>query len=89
MADAQIWTLIALVAAAQFATFVEMRRMGDRVTDGFGGLRKEMGELRGELGGLRGEMGGLRGEVTALRTELKSDIAGLRRDLHEHLAIGH
>jgi hypothetical protein len=104
VADAQIWTVIALVAAAQFAMFVELRRMGDRTTDAIGDLRKAMGDLRGEMGDLRGElrgemgelrgelrgeMGELRGEVRALRSELKADIAGLRRDLHEHLALGH
>jgi hypothetical protein len=70
MAAAQVWTLIALLAAAQFATFVEMRRMGDRMTDGFGELRKEIGELRGEFGGLRGEFGELRGEFAILRHEV-------------------
>jgi hypothetical protein len=39
VAAAQVWTLIALLAAAQFATFIEMRRMGDRVNDGLGELR--------------------------------------------------
>jgi hypothetical protein len=54
--EAQIWTLIALLAGAQFATFIEMRRLSDRVTDGFGGLRKEMGQLRGEFAILRHEV---------------------------------
>jgi hypothetical protein len=74
VAGAQIWTVIALLAAAQLATFVEMRRMNDRMTDGFGELRREMGQLRGEMGELRGEMGELRGGLRALR---------------DHLALGH
>jgi hypothetical protein len=68
--EAQIWTLIALLAGAQFATFIEMRRLSDRVTDGFGELRKEMGQLRGEFGELRGEFGELRGEFAILRHEV-------------------
>ena len=85
MADAPIWTLIALLAAAQFATFLEMRRMGDRMTDGLGELRKEIGDLRGEFGGLRGEFGGLRGEFG----ELRGEFAILRHEVHEHLARDH
>jgi hypothetical protein len=54
VAAAQVWTLIALLAGAQFAAFVEMRRLSDRVNDGFGELRKEFGQLRGEFGELRG-----------------------------------
>jgi hypothetical protein len=75
---AQIWTVVALVAAAQFATFVEMRRLGDRMNDGFGELRKDTGLLRGEFGGLRGEFGELRGE-----------FAVVRHEVHEHLTRDH
>lgn len=92
MAAAQIWTLIALVAAAQFATFVEMRRMSDRMTDGLGELRKEMGELRAEFGGLRGEVGELRGEFGRLRGEfgeLRGEFAILRHEVRDHLARDH
>lgn len=85
MQNAQIWTVIALVAAAQFATFVEMRRMGDRMNDGFGELRKEIGGLRGEFGGLRGEFGELRGEFG----ELRGEFAILRHEVHEHLTRDH
>jgi hypothetical protein len=46
---AQLWTLIALLAAALFAMFVEMRRMGDRMNDGFGELRGEFAILRHEV----------------------------------------
>jgi hypothetical protein len=63
MVAAQLWTLIALLAAALFAMFVELRRMGDRINDGFGELRKEIGDLRGEFGELRGEFAILRHEV--------------------------
>jgi hypothetical protein len=92
VADAQIWTVIALVAAAQFATFVEMLRMGDRMNDGFGELRKEIGLLRSEFGGVRGEVGGLRGEFGELRGEfgeLRGEFAILRHEVHEHLARDH
>jgi hypothetical protein len=92
VAVAQVWTLIALLAAAQFATFIEMRRMGDRMSDGFGELRKEIGELRGEFGGLRGEFGELLGEFGSLRGEfgsLRGEFAVLRHEVHEHLARDH
>jgi HAMP domain-containing protein len=92
VADAQLWTLIALVAAAQFATFIEMRRMGDRMNDGLGELRKEIGELRGEFGGLRGEFGGMRGEFGELRGEfgeLRGEFAILRHEVHEHFTRDH
>ena len=56
MAAAQIWTLVALLAAAQFATFLEMRRIGDRMNDGFGALSTQIGELRGEVAILRHEV---------------------------------
>jgi hypothetical protein len=78
MAAAQIWTLIALLAATQFAMFVEMRRMGDRMNDGFGELRKDIGQLRGDFGELRGEFGELRGE-----------FAILRHEVHEHFTRDH
>jgi predicted nuclease with TOPRIM domain len=85
VAAAQVWTLIALLAAAQFATFVEMRRMGDRMTDGFSELRKEISDLRGEFGGLRGEFGVLRGEFG----ELRGEFAILRHEVHEHFTRDH
>ena len=86
MASAQVWTLIALLAAAQFATFFEMRRLAERVSDGFAELRAEISGLRVEMSELRAE---LRGEMAALRVELKADIADLRRDLHDYIALGH
>jgi hypothetical protein len=92
VAAAQVWTLIALLAAAQFATFVEMRRMADRMTDGFCELRKEIGGLRGEFGGLRGEFGELRGEFGGLRGEfgeLRGEFAILRHEVHEHFTRDH
>jgi hypothetical protein len=92
MVAAQLWTLIALLAAALFAMFVEMRRMGDSMNDGFGELRRELGELRGEFGGLRGEFGGLRGEFGELRGEfgeLRGEFAILRHEVHEHLTRDH
>jgi hypothetical protein len=85
VADAQIWTLIALLAGAQFATFIEMRRLSDRVTDGFGELRQAIGQLRGEFGGLRGEFGELRGEFG----ELRGEFAILRHEVHEHFTRDH
>ena len=85
MAAAQVWTLIALLAAAQFATFVEMRRMSDRMTDGFNELRREIGGLRGEFGQLRGEFGELRGEFG----ELRGEFAILRHEVHEHFTRDH
>jgi hypothetical protein len=78
MVAAQLWTLIAIAAVGLLATFVELRRMGDRMNDGFGELRKEIGELRGEFGDLRGEFGELRGE-----------FAVLRHEVHEHLLRDH
>lgn len=78
MVAAQLWTLIALLAAALFAMFVEQRRMGDRMNDGFGELRREIGELGSEFGDLRGEFGELRGE-----------FAVLRHEVHEHLLRDH
>jgi predicted nuclease with TOPRIM domain len=74
VAAAQVWTLIALLAGAQFAAFVEMRRLSDRVNDGFGELRKEFGQLRGEFGELRGEFGELRGEFAILRHEVQERL---------------
>jgi predicted nuclease with TOPRIM domain len=85
MATAQLWTLIALLAAALFATFVEMRRMGDRMNDGFGELRKELGELRGEFGELRGEFGEMRSEFG----EMRGEFAILHHEVHEHFTRDH
>ena len=104
MADAQTWSVIALLAAALFAIVIEMRRMNDRMTDGFeslrrdfaeikgqfGDLRGEFGALRGEFGELKGEFGELRGEFTALRADVRGDIAQLRTELnwHDHRPSG-
>lgn len=100
MADAQVWTVIALLAAAMFAIVIEMRRMNDRLsdrmTDGFAAVRSEIselrgqfGELRGEFGDLRGEFGELRGEFHALRADVRADIAQLRTDLVWHQEHDH
>jgi len=100
VADAQVWTVIALLAAAVFAIVIEMRRMNDRLTDRvtdvsvqlqrqFGELRGEFGELRGEFGELRGEFGQLRAEFTLLRSEVHAEIAGLRTDLQWHINRDH
>lgn len=97
VAEAQIWTMIALVAAAQFATFIELRRMGDRTTDrlgqmdyrmtaGFADLRKEMGGVRGEIGELRGEMNELRGDLRGEMGELRGELRALRSELKSDIA---
>jgi predicted nuclease with TOPRIM domain len=92
VAAAQIWTLIALLAAAQFATFVDMRRQNDRSNDRFDALRAEIAQLRGEFAQLRGEFGELRGEFGELRGELgelRGEFAILRHEVHEHLMRDH
>jgi methyl-accepting chemotaxis protein len=96
VADAQVWTVIALLAAAIFAIVIEMRRLSDRMSDGFqtvhrefGELKAEFGQLRGEFGELRGEFGELRGEFQALRADVRSDIADLRTDLRWHVGHDH
>jgi hypothetical protein len=85
MAAAQIWTLIGLLAAVQFAMFVEMHRISDRMNDGFGELRKDFGQLRGEFGELRGEFGELRGQFG----EMRGEFAVLRYEVHEHFTRDH
>ena len=93
MADAQVWTVIALLAAAMFAIVIEMRRMNDRLsdrmTDGFAAVRSEIAELRGQFGELRGEFGELRGEFQTLRADVRADIAQLRTDLVWHQEHDH
>lgn len=93
VADAQVWTVIALLAAAMFAIVIEMRRMNDRLsdrmTDGFAAVRSEIAELRGQFGELRGEFGELRGEFHALRADVRADIAQLRTDLVWHQEHDH
>ena len=91
MANAQTWSVIALLAAAVFAIVIEMRRMNDRMTDGFASLRCDFAELKGQFGGLRcefgelkGEFGELRGEFGELRTDVRADIAQLRTELNWH-----
>jgi len=81
VADAQVWTVIALLAAAVFAIVIEMRRMHDRMTDGFIDVSRQLGELRGEFGELRGEFGGLRGEFGALASDVRAQIADVRSEL--------
>jgi hypothetical protein len=82
VADAQVWTVIALLAAAIFAIVIEMRRLSDRMSDGFQTVHREFGELRAEFGQLRGEF-------HALRAEVRSDIADLRTDLRWHVGHDH
>ncbi len=93
MADAQVWTVIALLAAAMLAIVVEMRRMNDRLTDrmtdGFAAVHAQIGSLRQDFGELRGEFGELRGEFTALKAEMRADLAGLRHDLRSHVDTDH
>lgn len=93
MADAQVWTVIALLAAATFAIVIEMRRtndrLTDRMTDGFDSMRRGFGDLRREFGELRGEFGELRGEFVALRAEVKSGLTELRADLRWHVGHDH
>lgn len=93
VADAQVWTVIALLAAAMFAIVIEMRRMNDRLSDrmmdGFAAVRSEIAELRGQFGELRGEFGELRGEFHALRADVRADIAQLRTDLVWHQEHDH
>jgi hypothetical protein len=83
VAEAQVWTLIALLFAAQVAIVLEIRRtndrLSDRMTDGFAALRSEMGQLRTEL----------RAEIAVCRADLKADIGQLRGDLHRHIDLGH
>ena len=89
VADAQVWTVIALLAAAMFAIVIEMRRMNDRMNDGFMAVRAELADLRQDFGGLRGEFGELRGEFHALRADVRADIAQLRTDLVWHQEHDH
>jgi hypothetical protein len=89
VADAQVWTVIALLAAAMFAIAFEMRRLSDRMSDGFQAVHREFGDLRAEFGELRGDFGELRGEFQASRAEVRSDIAELRTDLRWHVGHDH
>lgn len=76
MSEPQVWTLIAVFAAALVGILTLMSTMFVRVVRGeIAGLR---GELLGEIGGLRGEVSG---EIGALRGELTGEIASLRGDL--------
>ena len=67
-------------------------RFDQRLTTGFGEVRKEIRGLRAEMGGLRSEvkaevsdlrteMGELRAEMGGLRTEVKADIGDLRAEM--------
>ena len=66
VADAQVWTVIALLAAAMFAIVIEMRRMNDRMTDGFAAVCSDLREFQGE--------------VRALRAEVAAEVAAARAD---------
>jgi len=95
VADAQVWSLIGLLAAIAFTNLLETRRTNDRMREGFDSVRREIGEMRGDFGQLRGQFGELRGgfgelrgEFAALRAEVRADIAQLRTDLSWHVG-GH
>ncbi|MGH8893035.1 MAG: hypothetical protein ACRDWY_06980 [Actinomycetes bacterium] len=79
VANAQVWTLIGLLAAAMFTIVVEMRRtndrLNDRMTDGFTAVRAEIADLRVDV---RGDIAGVR-----------ADIAELRHDFRGHEESGH
>jgi len=85
MTNAAVWTLIALLAAALFSLIAQIRRLDQRMSDGFGQLHTDFGQLRGEFGALRGEFGELRGEFGNLRGE----FAELRADFRLHEQRGH
>ena len=93
VADAQVWTVIALLAAAMFAIVIEIRRMNDRLndrmTDGFTSVRHEIAGLRTEMqqqfAGVQQQFAGVQQQFTEVRTEL----AELRHDLRFHTEHDH
>jgi hypothetical protein len=56
VADAQIWTVIAIWAVGLFATLTQMRRMNLRMMVGFAELRQEIREFRDEVAGARADL---------------------------------
>jgi hypothetical protein len=85
--DAQIWTVIGVLAAGLFGMLTLMSTLFLRV------LRAEIGGLRAEIGGvrteLRADMGSLRSQVSAeigsLRSEVRADIGSMRTELNARI----
>ncbi|CAN5650242.1 hypothetical protein BH24ACT13_BH24ACT13_11590 [soil metagenome] len=83
-----VWTLIALLATAQFALLVQVRGLDHRLGDRIGGLADRMNdgfrELTRELAA-RGEvLAEVHGELTAQRAELpaqREEMAAIREEV--------
>lgn len=85
MEAAQVWALIGLLATTQFALVAQIRRLGDRMNDGFGYMHQQFGEMHRRFG----EVDRRFGEVDRQIGELRGDLAALRGDVSRHIDRDH
>jgi hypothetical protein len=70
MVDAQVWTLIGLLATALFTLLVQMRALDQRLSDRMSDMTAEMNRMSLEMH--RG-FGEIRGDIAVIKAQLNRD----------------